>query len=415
MSRRAVRRAAGPVSRARTGATWANWATWATVTVVVAATAGCSGVSLGTASSSSSSRPAAGTSSSSSTPSRTPAPPDATLDDLANILIPAYCQMPATRLDNGTIPPTASSPRGSSGSTAPTSPSSATSSSSPSSAGDSASTSRGDAAWGPGGRGESASHGELTMTGAAAPVLADVTGDGAKEVVAQYTCDAGGTAWPAMLVVVKHGGEVVGNVKLGDIARTDHAHVTSWRPDGGGLAVDWVAYEGSGYDKRPYENLLTMTGSAVSFSLTERGRSLAQTTIVDGEGTASFATPTGKVACTLDGADVTCAVQQPTWKPDGDVACGAPDGVLLHNGHATYGCTSAGPFRDAARNAQPRWQRQGSDPTIRGTYGEMPALAYGRTLTTGQATCAAAISGVTCSDPMSGHGFTISGDAVRLF
>lgn len=246
-------------------------------------------------------------------------------------------------------------------------------------------------------------------------MFADVNGDGAKEVVAQYTCNAGGTTWPAMIVVVKHGGEVLGTVKLGDIARTEHAQVTTWRPVDGGLTVSWVAYQGEGMDKRPFENQLTMTGAAVSFPPTERGRLLSQTTIVDGPEATAFVTPTGKIACTLEGSTVACAVQQPTWKPGGDTRCPGVDAVVLRNGTASYDCTAGAPFRAAAAHGQPAWQREGSDPTIRGSYGDMAGLAYGRTLTTGQATCTAAISGVTCADAMTGHGFTVSGEAARLF
>jgi len=382
--------------------------------ILVAATAGCSGISLSTASSSTTAGPSAtSVAPTVATPTGTPAPPDASLADLANIVIPAYCQQPATRLQNGTNPPTGpAAPADRPGSTATAGATSAESGvpTVASSAGGSAGSGASSGAGMPG----AAGHGELSMTGPEAPVLADVTGDGAKEIVAQYTCNAGGTTWPAMLVVVKHGGEVIGTVKLGDIARTEHAHVTAWRPQGEGLAVDWVAYEGAGFDKRPAENLLVMAGPTVSFAPTERGRALSQTTIVDLPGRTSFVTPTGKVACTLDGAAVTCAVQQPTWKPDSDPGCGTVDAVTLSNGQARYVCTSGGPFR-AATGQPPRWQRQGSDPTIRTSSGEAAGLAFGRTLTTGQVTCTAAISGVTCSDPLTGHGFTVSTDTARLF
>lgn len=252
------------------------------------------------------------------------------------------------------------------------------------------------------------------MTGPGAPVFVDLTGDGAKEAVAQYLCNAGGTDWPALLVVVRHGGEVVGSVKLGDIARAEHARVTSWRPRGKGLVVDWVAYEGAGADKRAFENELVANDAGVGFAPTERGRSLGQTTVVDGAGSTSFVTPTGKIACTLDGGTVTCAVQDPTWKPDGQQRCGEVDAVVLRDGSAGYDCASGSPFRSAA-GQQPRWQRQGTDPTVRGSYGDAPALAFGRTLTTGQVTCTSATGGVTCTDTMTGHGFTVSGDAARLY
>lgn len=387
-------------------------------TALAGLTAGCSGVSLSSASSSpSSAKSPASSTSTAAEPTKPPAPPDATLADLSDIVVPAYCQQPPTRLHNGTIGPT-SEPSTSPGEGAS---SARTSTSSASTAGSSATSSGGSAnAWRPGrppgaSRTGPSGYGELSMTGPESPVLADVNGDGAKEVVAQYTCNAGGTTWPAMVVIVKHGGEVIGNVKLGDIARTDHAHVTAWRPTDGGLAVDWVAYEGEGHDKRPFENLLSLGGSTLSFAPTERGRSLGQTTIVDGAGTSSFVTPTGKIACTLDGTKVTCAASQPSWKPEGDPGCGTVDAVVLRNGTAAYGCTSGAPFREAAGNTAPRWQRQGSDPTIRTQYGEAAGLAFGRTLTTGQVTCTAAMSGVTCTDPLSGHGFTVTGDTARLF
>lgn len=395
------------------------------VLAVTLSTAGCSGVTLTGTTPSATINDSGSSAPSTSTSTGPTAPPDATLRDLDDIVIPAYCQQPATRLHSGTIAP--SVPASTRSTTWRSESSAGESRSSGASTSGGAEThgggevvssadgsDRGSSSGGSARAGETG-HGELSMTGPEAPVLADVTGDGAKEVVAQYTCNAGGTTWPAMLIVVTHGGDVVGTVKLGDISRTEHARVTAWRAADEGLVVDWVAYEGAGLDKRPNENLLKHTGSSVSFTPTERGRALAQTTIVDGPEKSSFVTPTGKIACTLDGTNVTCAVQQPSWKSDGDTTCSGVDAVVLRNGRAAYDCTSGGPFRQAAGGASPGWQRQGSDPTIRGTYGEMPALAFGRTLTTGQITCTSAISGVTCSDPMSGHGFTVSGDVARLF
>lgn len=369
---------------------------------------GCGGVPPKNESSSSSSGGRDTPSSSAPTTSRKPSSPDATLDDLKKIVVPAHCRMPPSTLESGTV--RASAPASESDTSSPTSPPSP--SSSPSSTGPDQADAKPTSA-------TKAGHGALVMAGPSAPVLVDVDGDGAKEAVAEYRCEVGGTTWPSMIVAVRHGGEVVNSVRLGDISHTEHAYVTGWHPKEGGVAVSWVAFDGAGADKKPYENLLAASGAAARFTPTERGRALGYTSIVDGPGKVAFVVPTGRIACRIEGPDVACAVNQPTWSPEGEASSeGCVEGtkvVGLRNGRVGYDCQGQQPFKAAAESATPPWHRSGSDPAIRGQYGEMPGLAYGRTLTTGKVTCTVALTGVTCTDPVTGHGFTVSTDAVRSF
>ncbi|MEP7161879.1 MAG: hypothetical protein ABI746_12375, partial [Dermatophilaceae bacterium] len=263
--------------------------------------------------------------------------------------------------------------------------------------------------------------GELTLSGPAAPILADVDGDRAKEVVAEYRCVGGTTSWPSMILVVGSEGTVVGNVKLGDVSRTDAAQVTSWRAADGGVVVDWVASDASGADQRPYENLLTMRGSATSFTPTDRGRALGATSIVPAGQRVAFVDPTGSTACVIDGASVTCEVTSPEWTPaeTAPKECAGKDvagTVVLRDGHPGYGCADGEAFRAAASGPEATWQRRGSDPLIRDPqHGELSGLAYGRAISNGSATCSVALSGVTCLDVLTGRGFTVSPGAQRTF
>jgi len=349
--------------------------------LVTLGAAGCSGLKLDPVGSTTAPSPNPTASTGTTSPGQamptevyTPPPPDAVLSDLALVTVPSYCQLPAATASSGTVSASAG-----------------------------------------GGRGA------LVLSGPVGPLFADVNGDRAKEALVEYRCNAGNTDWPSMILVVGGGGKSLGFVKLADVARTDHADITGWRAAEGGAVVNWVAYGDGGRDKRPYENLLTLKGPTVSFAATDRGKALAGTTIVDGPGGAAFVTPNGRTACALDGESVTCEVDSPSWQPtlSRPAECDGRDydgTLVLKGGLASYGCAGGAAFRAASGSSENDWVRQGQDPSIRSPkYGELAGVAYGRTLTTGSVSCAVATSGVTCSDVMTGHGFTVSGDAARIF
>lgn len=362
------------------------------------AAAGCGSITLGPASttttpgiSSPSASPTSGT-------TGQPATPDASLEDLASLVVPPYCQLPSATLTRGATSGSVS--------TTPGSPSAAGTEQTPS-------------APPPGG-------GELILTGPTAPILADVDGDGAKEVVAEYRCEGGTRSWPSMILVVGAEGTVLGTVRLGDVSRTDAAQVTSWRAADGGVEVAWVASDSSGGDQRPYENLLTLRGSVMSFTPTDRGRALGATSIVPAGQQVAFVDPTGSTACLIDGASVTCEVTSPEWTPPEPAPkdCAGKDAagkdvastVLLRDGQPGYGCADGAAFREAANGAEATWLRRGSDPVIRDPqHGELSGLAYGRAISNGSASCSVALAGVTCVDVLTGRGFTVSPSAQRTF
>lgn len=69
---------------------------------------------------------------------------------------------------------------------------------------------------------------------AAKPVLVDLTGDGRKEMVVKFDCDAGGVTWPAQIVVYGPGWKVLGN-KSPNVPTGDKAEVDRWSVSGSGV------------------------------------------------------------------------------------------------------------------------------------------------------------------------------------
>ncbi|MDF8262871.1 hypothetical protein [Luteipulveratus flavus] len=80
------------------------------------------------------------------------------------------------------------------------------------------------------------------------PTLLDLTGDGRKEMVVEFFCDAGGVTWPSVIVVYGEGWKVLGSLDLGSVANADayygKARVSSWSVGRSGLNVTWRAFQG---------------------------------------------------------------------------------------------------------------------------------------------------------------------------
>lgn len=133
---------------------------------------------------------------------------------LANVIVPAYCQMPKQRLHNGKtqrryLPASGSLLFG------------------------------------------------AASKGGAMRVHLGSTGT---QVLAQYGCNAGNVSWPTVIDAYDARNRLIGFIKLGNISHTEHADITQWRSVGHTVRVTWISYEGCCFHRHTHRQTLTMSG-----------------------------------------------------------------------------------------------------------------------------------------------------------
>jgi hypothetical protein len=110
-----------------------------------------------------------------------------------------------------------------------------------------------------------------------------------------------------------------------------------------------------------------------------------------------FTSPTGNVGCYIDPSSVRCDIDERDWAPPpkpADCRLDYGQGIALHPGHgAEFICAG--------------------DTTIGGQQAQ--ALAYGDSISAGSLVCESAEAGMTCRDNETGHGFSLSREAYRIF
>jgi hypothetical protein len=108
-----------------------------------------------------------------------------------------------------------------------------------------------------------------------------------------------------------------------------------------------------------------------------------------------FISPSGNVACMIDASWVRCDIIDNDWSPPprpADCEFDYGQGISLSaGGPAAFVCAG-----DTA-------------------FGPDEVLPYGESITAGVLECESAESGFTCRDVETGHGFSISREAYRLF
>ncbi|WP_060572357.1 MULTISPECIES: hypothetical protein [unclassified Pseudonocardia] len=106
---------------------------------------------------------------------------------------------------------------------------------------------------------------------------------------------------------------------------------------------------------------------------------------------AAFTSPTGNIACRVDGGEARCDVRNRQWTAEGIDGCTDPGLVVGRAGGARASC-------------------DGVPAPTDGT-----ALGYDTHVTRGDVTCVSRRTGVECRDAASGHGFSAARASYRLY
>lgn len=323
--------------------------------------------------------PATGPSASAQPPTPTKAPFAGA--SLLTATVPAYCQLPETRLVDGRVPASI--------------------------AGD--------------------GNGTLILEGPAAPVFLDLDGDKDPETVAAYSCEASGVAagahWPEMLVIYGADGAIKGTVGLGDHKLVgDTTTLEALAVSGNGVQVEWLDNNRLG-TTMGRTGTLTWAAGAPDLSANAIGTTV---TVVGGHSETAFMSPSGNILCDFGEQHVFCIVFKHDW-----VATPAPVGSLCEiidygdyieleaTGPAKYSCTGGVFGMSAWVNNQPpgvygrpAWFVEGTDPIV--TRGEQKyyALSYGRSMKAGSINCHLTEDGLTCENGTGG--FFVNRSTVAL-
>lgn len=261
------------------------------------------------------------------------------------------------------------------------------------------------------------SNGELTQVRA----VADLDGDGAKDVVGVYSCLLA-TQRPgrAVLVAARSGGRLLGSAEVGDDA---YSAVTALTPAARGVAVSWDSHV-SGYQP-PTTHRGTVTWTGTRLTVTEApptSSAAAPARSADAGGPASvvtgiteFASPSGNVLCSLGDQGATCTADAVSFTAPPDPGCDGQWGhtiTLSPSAAATFVCKQDA---FAGTDPKPSWWMPGTDSTVAALgWASAPALGYGHRLRNGATTCEVKqSSGVTCTN--GGHGFSLARQSYRVW
>jgi hypothetical protein len=117
---------------------------------------------------------------------------------------------------------------------------------------------------------------------------------------------------------------------------------------------------------------------------------------VPGGSLRTFRTPTGNIGCVMSDQEVRCDIRQQDWSPPRrpascqlDYGQGISVGI---EGRARFVCAGDTALDSAALR-----------------------LPYGRTSRAGNFSCASRVSGITCRNTVTGHGFFMARDRYRVF
>jgi len=127
----------------------------------------------------------------------------------------------------------------------------------------------------------------------------------------------------------------------------------------------------------------------------------------NGESSAYFSTPTGNIACSMTWTgpgypvDVLCQIADRSWQaPAAPADCRAADGDVWGD---TLQITDKGAALGCRRN--------GNGMRVQ----SFPGLGYDHAIRIDRTQCISRLTGITCTDETSGHGFMLSRQSYRLY
>jgi hypothetical protein len=160
-------------------------------------------------------------------------------------------------------------------------------------------------------------------------VSVDMAGLGYRQMLAVYSCSAGGVSWPAVLVLVGADGDLLGSLRLP--GHSEHSDPRSFTVDGETATVAWDEYEGAGSFYVHHNSRLSYAGGKLVLdddaavyepervaedvsvaAFTRRRNDLADRDVVTDEqwreltSTELIGTTDGNSGCTVMGARATC-------------------------------------------------------------------------------------------------------------
>ena len=138
---------------------------------------------------------------------------------------------------------------------------------------------------------------------------------------------------------------------------------------------------------------------------------------------AAFVTPTGNLACVLNGPSASCQLLDKTYSPNpdhlvedgvGECSADAADTMVLTDAGGVWTCPPETLTSTAAATQGGWWAEAVGAPTTGVEDTDAAVLEYGLTLRVGDTTCLSSEDGVTCRSGDLGRQFFISRSAYRF-
>ncbi len=138
---------------------------------------------------------------------------------------------------------------------------------------------------------------------------------------------------------------------------------------------------------------------------------------------AAFVTPTGNLACVLNGPSASCQLLDMAYTPNpdhlvedgvGECAADAADTMVLTDAGGVWTCPPETLTSTAAATEGGWWAEAAGAPTTGVEDTDAAVLEYGLTLRVGDTTCLSSEDGVTCRSGDLGRQFFISRNAYRF-
>lgn len=103
------------------------------------------------------------------------------------------------------------------------------------------------------------------------PATTDLNADGIQDTAVAFDCSAGGVTWPEIIAIYGPGPTLIGSIDLDRYVQTEHSDVMSFKIQGHRIAVQWISYEGAGFDEQAWHGYLKLSDGTVTVTDIKRG------------------------------------------------------------------------------------------------------------------------------------------------